>query len=81
LLVTPRDDGYLRTAPGRTNVGKRGCDLITELAAQGYANGTIARALRITVQQRIACRKCLPEVAEAFERGEAALPLPKSGIV
>ena len=68
-----KDDGYTKEVANRKHVGARGCDLIVELASRGCTKPTIARALRIGVKTLRACRKRQPEVAEAFERGEAML--------
>ena len=52
-------------------VGTRGLRIVEELSARGCSTVTIAKALRMSRDAFLACRRRQPEVEEAMERGRA----------
>ncbi len=52
-------------------VGPKGLKVITELAARGCSVVTIAKALRMSKDSFVACRRRQPECEEAYQRGLA----------
>ena len=77
----PVDDDDLPvrlTGPGKGGqgrssykVGPRGLKIVEELSARGCSTVTIAKALRMSKDAFVACRRRQPEVEEAYQRGLA----------
>lgn len=77
----PVDDDDLPvrlTGPGKGGVGRssykvgpRGLKIVEELSARGCSTVTIAKALRMSKDAFVACRRRQPEVEEAYQRGLA----------
>ena len=62
------------TATGnKRTIGARGLQIVERMAADGHADASIAKSLRMHRETLRLCRRRQPEVQEALDRGRAAL--------